>query len=443
MKVSGLWLALVCLTWTVFSLALRAEEKPAAATSAESKVPPAGFVPLFNGKDLAGWRGATTENPLKRLELAPKERAEKDKASVEDIHQHWRVDNGELINDGNGLYLTTVKDYGDFELRLEYQTVAKADSGIYLRGIPQVQIWDYTKEGGKWDRHADKGSGGLFNNPSGSAGQLPLVLADKPFGEWNTFVITMIGKNVTVKLNDKLVVDNAPLHNYFAKGQPLLPVGPIQLQTHGGEIRWRNVFLREIPRPLPESGKLTDGKPQGEGWTHLLAGGDLAGWKHTPEFWKLSDGHLVGDYAGGPKHEYLYSEQEYNDFELHASVKMTGDGANSGVCIRTKPTDTDNVPGYQVDMGPGYWGCLWDERRDQMVAAYPKNLADQLVKPDDWNHYYVIARGHHIEAWLNGVKTIDVVYPRGIDGGALAFQLCHGNKRTHLEVKDLWIRESK
>lgn len=228
-------------------LALVAVGLGAVSAHAEShNVPPEGFVALFNGRDLEGWRGGSTENPLNRLKLDPKERAEKDKASIEDIHKHWTVENGELVNDGKGLYLTTMKDYGNFELRLEYKTVAKADSGIYLRGIPQVQIWDYTKEGGKWDRNADKGSGGLFNNPKGSPGQLPLVLADKPFGEWNSFRITMIGDKVTVYLNDKLVVDNAPLANYYEKDQPPFPTGPIQLQTHGGEIRWRNVFLREI-----------------------------------------------------------------------------------------------------------------------------------------------------------------------------------------------------
>jgi hypothetical protein len=214
--------------------------------------PPEGFIALFNGRDLEGWRGASTENPQLWHKLDSEQQAEKLKAQLEDIHQHWTVENGELVNDGKGLYLTTMKDYGDFELRLEYKTVAKADSGIYLRGIPQVQIWDYTKEGGKWDRNADKGSGGLFNNPKGSPGQLPLVLADKPFGEWNQFRITMIGDKVTVYLNDKLVVDNAPLANYFEKDKPPFPVGPIQLQTHGGEIRWRNIFLREIPQPKPE-----------------------------------------------------------------------------------------------------------------------------------------------------------------------------------------------
>ena len=218
----------------------------APSPAAEHNVPPQGFTALFNGKDLTGWRGGTTENPLKRLALSEEERAAKDKASVEDIHKHWRVEDGELVNDGKGLYLTTDKDYGDFELLVDYKTVAKADSGIYLRGVPQVQIWDYTKEGGKWDRGADKGSGGLFNNPADAPGKHPLVLADKPFGEWNAFRIKIAGDEVTVHLNDKLVVDKAKMHNYYEKDKPLLDKGPIQLQTHGGEIRWRNVFIREL-----------------------------------------------------------------------------------------------------------------------------------------------------------------------------------------------------
>jgi len=239
----------VLVAFVSLTAAISRSDAEAPASSALN-APPAGYVAIFNGKDLAGWRGGTTEDPAKRLALSEEDRAKKDKASIEDIHKHWTVENGELVNDGNGLYLTTDKDYGDFELLLEYKTVAKADSGIYLRGMPQVQIWDYTKEGGKWDRNADKGSGGLFNNPKDAPGQLPLVLADKPFGEWNTFQIKLVGEKATVHLNDKLVVDNAKFHNYFAKDQPIPAKGPIQLQTHGGEIRWRNVFLKELS-PAP------------------------------------------------------------------------------------------------------------------------------------------------------------------------------------------------
>jgi len=136
--------------------------------------------------------------------------------------------------------------------------VAKADSGIYLRGVPQVQIWDTTKEGGKWNLGADKGSGGLWNNPKGGAGKDPKVLADKPLGQWNSFRIIMVGNLVTITLNDKLVVDKAPLNNFWdrktpiEKRKPLIKEGPIQLQTHGGEIRWRNVYLKELSAPTSD-----------------------------------------------------------------------------------------------------------------------------------------------------------------------------------------------
>jgi len=215
-------------------------------SAGELNHPPKGFKALFNGKDLAGWWGLKTENPAKWMAMDKKAFADKKAKSIKDIHQHWSVKHGILINDGHGMYLSTQKNYGDFELRLDYKTVAKADSGIYLRGVPQVQIWDTTKEGGKWKIGADKGSGGLWNNSKGAKGKDPLVLADKPFGEWNSFRIRMVGEKVTIHLNGKLVVDNARLENYFDRKGGMPKRGPIQLQTHGGEICWRNVFIKEL-----------------------------------------------------------------------------------------------------------------------------------------------------------------------------------------------------
>ena len=159
---------------------------------------PAGFTALFNDKDLTGWWGLSTEDPAKWRALSAEQLAAKKQASLADIAKHWKVENGELVNDGNGLYLTTDADYGDIDLRLDYKTVAGADSGIYLRAIPQVQIWDTTEAGGKWNIGADKGSGGLWNNAKGSPGRDPLVKADKPFGEWNSVRIVMVGERVSV-----------------------------------------------------------------------------------------------------------------------------------------------------------------------------------------------------------------------------------------------------
>lgn len=206
--------------------------------------PPAGFRAIFNGKDLAGWHGL---NPHGVEKLQGEARAANLQKQRDEFAKHWRVENGELVNDGTGPYATTDEEFGDIEFLIDYKTVAKADSGIYLRGNPQVQIWDTTKEGGKWDRNADKGSGGLFNNTKGAPGQLPLVHADKPFGEWNSFRIQQVGSHTWVWLNGKQVVNGAVMENFWDRKQPLPAQGPLMLQTHGGEIRWRNLFVRTIP----------------------------------------------------------------------------------------------------------------------------------------------------------------------------------------------------
>ena len=206
---------------------------------------PEGFRALFNGKDLSGWHGL---NPHQGAKLTGEKKAADLAKQRADFPLHWRVENGELVNAGTGPYATTDEEFGDIELRIEYKTVAKADSGIYLRGTPQVQIWDLNQifDPKKPDRKPHLGSGGLFNNTPGTPGRDPLVIADKPFGEWNTFRIVQKGDVTTVWLNGKLVVDYAKMENFWDRAQPLPSKGPIMLQTHGGEIRWRNLFVKSL-----------------------------------------------------------------------------------------------------------------------------------------------------------------------------------------------------
>ena len=405
----------------------------------EANQPPKGFRALFNGKDLSGWRVYVMGGNQKKI-LAAKPQAvdAARRKAAEERDRFWKVENGAIVNpNGKGPYLETVEDFGDFELLLDWWIGPKADSGIYLRGVPQVQIWDPVAG----IPAAKVGSGGLYNNKLGPS--KPLVRADRPAGEWNTFRIVLVGDVCSIWLNDRLVVNETPMENYWDRGSPLYPTGPIQFQTHGGELRFRNVFLREIAARPNESGVLSrQGTPVGPGWKRLFDGDELVGFQAEPAHWKLEKGLLTGKVAGSPTHHYAYTDAEYGDFELHAQVKLSGKNANSGVCIRTKPTSFDDVPGYQVDMGDGFWGCLWDERRDGMVDAYPAAAAKKLVKSGDWNHYYVIARGDRVRAWLNGVETIRVAHPRGIRKGAIGFQLCHGKDREMTaQFKDVWVRE--
>jgi len=212
--------------------------------------PPKGFTNLFNGKDLAGWRGRQPNyNPAEEAKLPKAELAAKQAEWNTGRDLHWKVDTakGEIVSDGQSPHLATAKDYGDFEFHVDWLMVShNGDSGVYLRGYPQVQVWDpdnprEAKNG------ALKGSGALWNDNPENPGKWPLVKADKPVGEWNSFRIRMVGSRVWVWLNGKATVDGQVLDNFFDRTQPLVARGPVELQTHGSEIRFKNIYVREIP----------------------------------------------------------------------------------------------------------------------------------------------------------------------------------------------------
>ena len=392
----------LCLTLTVLACGLAAgaalAAEPAGGVLAK---PPEGFTAVFNGKDLAGWWGLGTTSYTKYRDLAPDAFEQTKERSREDIQKHWRVENGELVNDGRGLFLTTDRFYGDFELLVDYRTVAKADSGIYLRGIPQVQIWDTTEEGGKWNIGADKGSGGLWNNPKGAPGKDPLVLADKPLGEWNHFRITMIGPYVSVWLNEKHVVKDAPLANFFEKGKPILADGPIQLQTHGGEIRWRNVFLREIP---PEEADAYLAGLDSDGFEPIFNGKDLAGWAGPVDKNRVEDGAILSS------HGLIYTEAEYGDFVVRFEFKVPP-GGNNGLAIRYPGEgDTAYVGMCELqvlDNSAAQYAKLKPQQSHGSIYGMVPALVGYLRPAGQWNYQKVTVKGHRITVELNGTTITD------------------------------------
>ncbi|MFL5340188.1 MAG: DUF1080 domain-containing protein [Gemmataceae bacterium] len=236
---------------TLLSLALLAGLLPTAAVRADDvkagpddNKPPEGFTALFNGKDPTGWQGVV---PLNKRSSEPAEYAKQIEAANAKILPHWQVQDGVIVYDGKADSLQTAADYGNFELYVDWRIGPKGDSGIYLRGQPQVQIWDSETLADNLKDDRGKGSGGLWNNPKNSKGQKPLEKADKPVGEWNTFHIIMKGDLVTVELNGKKVVDEAPLANYWQKGQPLPAKGPIELQHHGDKLWFKNIYIKQLP----------------------------------------------------------------------------------------------------------------------------------------------------------------------------------------------------
>ncbi|MEA2068335.1 MAG: DUF1080 domain-containing protein [Verrucomicrobiota bacterium] len=358
---------------------------------------PEGFKPLFNGKDLSGWWGLKTEDPAKWMALPPEGLSAKKAASLVDIATHWRVEDGVLVNDGQGLFLSTLKNYSDFELMLEYKTVALADSGIYLRGIPQVQIWDCTEEA-KFHLGAGKGSGGLWNNKKHPEGKNPLVRADKPFGEWNQLRILMVGERVTVHLNGQLVVDHARMDNFFNPALPVPRTGPIQLQTHGGAISWRNILVREIGGV--EANKILASK----GWKD---GRSPEPWKGSVENYLFSDGTVRCKKGKGGT---IYTEKEYADFAVQFEFKVPP-GGNNGLAIR-----------YPGRGNPAYDGMCELQVLDNSSPKY-KKLDDRQFHGSaygmvaahrgyqrpvgEWNFQTVEVVGSTIKVELNGTLILD------------------------------------
>ncbi len=376
--------------------------------------PPIGFTALFNGRDLMGWRGGDTFDYRKLMAMPEAERAkmiEKWTAQMHEVNAktgkpHWYVEDGELVNDGFGAYASTDKPFGDFEFVVDYKTVAKADSGIYLRGVPQVQIWDHTEADPQGFGRA-KGSGGLWNNSPGQPGKDPLVLADKPFGEWNSFRVVMVGARVSVWLNGKAVVEHANLENYYDRKLSIPAFGPIRLQTHGGEIRWRNIFIREIG--ADEANSILSHKGGDPGFKPVFNGQDFTGWDGPLDNYEIVHGAVrCKAHKGGT----IFTKEEYADFVVRMEFKVPP-GGNNGLAIRYPgkgDTAYDGMCELQV-LDEKYEEVTKSKLDPRQVhgSAYGMLAAQRgYQRPaGEWNFQEVTVKGSRIKVELNGTIILD------------------------------------
>lgn len=368
--------------------------------------PPAGFVALYNGRDLSGWRGGDTFDHRNWLQLSDSARAEKDAAWTAGLRAHWRAEGDELVSDGTGPYATTLAEYGDFELLVDYQAGPKADSGIYLRGCPQVQIWDPTDPANSANG-GEKGSGGLWNNSPGAPGKDPLVRADRPAGEWNHLRIVMVGARVSVWLNQQLVVDHAILENYFDRKLPVPPRGPIQLQTHGAEIRWRNLFVREIG--AEEANALLARHGEEAGFKSIFNGRDFTGWSGARDNYEIVDGAIICRPRQGGT---IFTAEEYADFVVRLEFRVPH-GGNNGLALRYPGTGDPAYTGMaecQV-LSEDYEQVTGNKLDPRQLhgSAYGMLAAAQGYQrpPGEWNFQEVTVRGSTLRVELNGTVILD------------------------------------
>ena len=409
--------------------------------------PDEGFKSMFNGRDLTGWQGLV-ENPLVRARMRSVD-LERMQAEVNVmLPANWSVRDGCIWFNGKGDNLCSTVEYGDFELLVDWKITKNGDSGIYLRGTPQVQIWDTSRT----DVGAQVGSGGLYNNQVHPS--KPLKVADNPVGEWNTFRIIMIGEKVTVWLNGELVVDNVTMENFWDPKIPIFPKGPVELQAHGTDLAFREIYIREI------SEKDFDLTPEekAEGFVALFNGKNLDNWVGNKKSYAAEDGMIVIKPENGSGGN-LYTEKEYADFIFRFEFLLTP-AANNGLGIRTPLEGDAAYVGMELqilDNTADVYANLQPYQYHGSVYGVIPAKREYLKQVGEWNSEEVYVKGTQIRITLNGTVIVDgdIAGPR--DNGTMDHNehpglknktghigfLGHGSvvKFRNIRIKDLTPKE--
>ena len=358
-----------------------------------------GFVSMFNGKDLTGWKGLVGNPVYRNKQTDSALKAMQAKADAKIVND-WVVKDGLLVFTGHGDNLCTEKKYGDFEMYVDWKITAQGDAGIYLRGSPQVQIWDTSRR----EVGAQVGSGGLYNNQKNQS--KPLVVADNAIGSWNNFHIIMKGDKVTVYLNGVLVTDNVILENFWDRNLPIFIKEQIELQAHGTYVAYRNLYIRDLP-----DGKAVDlsEEEKKEGFVNLFDGTNIDQWMGNTAGYIINDGALVvvPDNGSGGN---LYTKEEYGDFIYRFEFQLTP-GANNGIGIRTPPTGDAAYVGMEIQVldneAPIYSGLKPYQYHGSVygIAAAKRGY---LLPTGEWNKEEIAIKGSKIKVTLNGTVINEV-----------------------------------
>ena len=322
------------------------------------------WVPLFNGKDTTGWTNAKG--------------ADGDK-------NRWTVEDGALTNETKGVNdACTVDEFEDYELEIEYKVPKGGNSGVYLRGAVEVQVYDSHGQ-----KPTDHDAGAIYG------GFIPLANPSKPAGEWNKFRILHIGPRITVWHNDVLVQDNivraAPTNGQMlthpkSKNKIDGRKGPIMLQGDHEKVWYRNIRIRPLFAAAAGWKPLWNGKDLSE----FTARGD--GRAKDGLVWKVEDGAFTNTKSASQGHD-IWTGQPYGNFLVHYAYKSDPavEGGNAGFYLR----DQWEIQIYRETK-------LDDKHTDGCLYSIYTPLVIARNKPDQWNHMDVKVEGMKIWVWQNG-----------------------------------------
>ena len=374
------------------------------ASAQEPAHVPDGFRTLFSDDEPASWAAGTDKDPKALAALSNEERASREKRLKRGIAEHWRRIGKVIENDGKGPFLSSAEEFENFELWVDWKIGPNGDSGIYLRGVPQVQIWD-PKSVENAAKGAAHGSGGLWNNRGD--GKFPCQLADRPIGTWNRMYIRMVGPFVLVRLNDLEVVTNVPLENVYDTARPVPPRGPICFQSHGEVTQFRNIRIRDIP--FDESARLLAEISGGEsGYVPLFDGKSLAGWTGAVGEYEVVNGAIQCRSKGIGN---LFTKDVFDNFVLRFEFRLPA-GGNSGLAIHAMPTDA--IPAYDafeiqvLDDSAEKYRDLHDYQYHGSLYGLHPSVRGYLRPVGDWNFQQVTVIDDRFKVELNGYTILDV-----------------------------------
>lgn len=408
-----------------------------------------GYVRIFNGKDFTGWKGLV-EDPMKRPKMKPADLQKQQEAADAQMLKDWKVEDEAFVYLGKGYNnICTTKDYGDIEMYVDWMldpNGPEPDGGIYLRGCPQIQMWDIRRT----DVGAQVGSGGLYNNQVNAS--KPLKVMDNKLGEWNTFYIKMVGDRVTVKFNGETVVDNVILENYWDRSQPIPAMGQLELQAHGCPIYYKNVYVKELPRPQVFELSADEKK---EGYRVLFDGTNMHQWTGNTVDYILEDGcismHPSNNYGGN-----LYTKDEFGNFIYRFEFQLTP-GANNGIGIRTPMEGDAAYVGMEIQVldhdDPIYNDITPFQTHGSVYGIIAAKRA-KLKPVGEWNYEEIVADGNHIKVTLNGEVIVDGDIKEAVKNGTPDGKEHPGlfNKKGHIgflghgspvKFKNIRIKELK
>ena len=288
---------------------------------------PAGLVPLFNGKDFTGWHGLKTMDPVKFEALKADEKAKLLAEGAVDLKKHWRVEDGVIINDGQGVYLTTDKDYGDIELVVDFKIGPKGDSGVYLRGTPQVQIWDFTEPSyrslpgrQRLRRPVEQRRRRARQRPAGQGRQSHRRVEHLPDHSGRRAHHDLLERQARCGSRHPRELTGS----VRCRSRPAVRFSSRLTTTRSC---WRNIAVREIP---PDEANQILAKHGAEGFHSIFNGQNLADWAGPIENYEVKDGSLrCKEHKGGT----IYYNHELTDFVARLEFKLPP-GGNNGLAIR-------------------------------------------------------------------------------------------------------------